>query len=185
MIPFYGLEPLTSSISRFGHCTRRRRTDEALLMSLPLNSTTLPLRSSLSKTAITSTSDDSTSNGALNASRDARQLVRLAQCPQCSYPLQEPVTLPCGNSLCRKCLPEPHLRPNISYPATANRLQGFICPYCRQDHAVGDCNVDVVLNKIMNIVRTEMNGYRNTIDASEVLLQLEEKDKWSVAGTRF
>jgi Lon protease-like protein len=110
--------------------------------------------------------------------------VRLAQCPECSYPLQEPVTLPCGNSICKKCIPELHLRPNISYPATVNRLQGFTCPFstCGKEHAVEDCSVNVVLNKILSVVKTEIDGYRNTPEALEVVLRVEERDKWSIAG---
>jgi len=42
--------------------------------------------------------------------------------------------------------------------------------------------VDVVLNKIMDIVRKEIEAYRNSAEVSEVLLQLQERDKWSVAG---
>ncbi|KAF4631670.1 hypothetical protein G7Y89_g6454 [Cudoniella acicularis] len=124
------------------------------------------------------------SNGSLDASKDARQIVRLAQCPQCSYPLREPVTLPCGNSMCKKCIPELHLRQNISYPATANRLQGFTCPFtgCKEEHAVGDCSVDVVLNKIVEVVRKEVEDYRNTAEASEIVLQVEERDRWSIAS---
>jgi Lon protease-like protein len=154
------------------------------MSSIPLN-TSIALRSPLSsKTSNTPPTDIIPSNAPLDASRDARQIVRLAQCPQCSYPLQEPVTLPCGNSLCKKCIPELHLRPNISYPATANRLQGFTCPFsnCKKDHAVGDCSVDVVLNKITSVVKKEIDEYRNTQEASEVLLQVEERDKWSIAG---
>jgi len=76
------------------------------------------------------------------------------------------------------------MRPNISYPATANRLEGFTCPFldCRKEHAVGDCSVDVALNKIMNVVRREIDKYRSAAEASEMLLQVEEKDKWSIAG---
>jgi Lon protease-like protein len=110
--------------------------------------------------------------------------VRLIQCPQCSYPLLEPVTLPCGNSLCKRCIPELHPRTHISYPASANRLQGFTCPFtvCRKDHAVGDCSVDVALNKILEVVRREINSCRNTPEASQTVLQVEEKDKWAIAG---
>ena len=109
----------------------------------------------------------------LNASRDARQIVRLAQCPQCSHPFREPVTLPCGRTLCKKCIPELHLRTNISYPATANRLRGFLCPFerCRREHAEGDYNVDVVLTKIIHHIWTEVSIYRNSIKASEELFQ--------------
>ncbi|PMD28269.1 hypothetical protein NA56DRAFT_614488 [Hyaloscypha hepaticicola] len=120
----------------------------------------------------------------LDASNDARQIVRLAQCPQCSYPFRDPVTLPCGNSLCKKCIPELHPRQNVTYPSTPSRLQGFTCPFptCGADHTIGDCSVDVVLNKIMDVVRREVEAYRNSAEASEVLLRLEEKDKWSIAG---
>ncbi|CAG8961235.1 hypothetical protein HYFRA_00013291 [Hymenoscyphus fraxineus] len=153
------------------------------MSSLPLNNPSA-LRSSISKSPSTSPIEAPSSNGPLDASKDARQIVRLAQCPQCSYPLREPVTLPCGNSLCKKCLPESHLRPNISYPATANRLQGFKCPFtsCRQDHAVGDCSVDVTLNKVLGIVKEELDGYKNSAEASEGLLQLQERDRWAIAG---
>ncbi|TVY54376.1 LON peptidase N-terminal domain and RING finger protein 1 [Lachnellula cervina] len=152
--------------------------------SLPLNDTQLSLRSALSKTSNSSTSSTTSSNTSLHASNDARQIVRLVQCPQCSYPLREPVTLPCGNSLCKKCIPESHLRENITYPATANRLQGFLCPFsaCRKEHAVGDCSVNVVLNNVTELVREEIERYRYTAEASEVLLQVEERDQWSVAG---
>jgi Lon protease-like protein len=47
---------------------------------------------------------------------------------------------------------------------------------------MGDCSVDVVLNKITGIVKQEIERYRNTPDASEVLLQIEEQDKWAIAG---
>jgi len=150
---------------------------------MSFSNTSLPLRSPLSKTS-SSTLSIIEQDAPLNASNDARRIVRLAQCPQCSYPFQDPVTLPCGNSLCKKCIPELHLRRNISYPGTPNRLQGFTCPFttCSADHAIGDCGVDVVLNKIMDVVRQEMEAYRNSADASEVLLRLEERDKWSIAG---
>jgi Lon protease-like protein len=162
------------------------QSDGTALVEAPLMSfsnTPLPLRSPLSK-ASGSTLSITEQDVPLDASSDARRIVRLAQCPQCSYPFRDPVTLPCGNSLCKKCIPELHPRRNISYPATPNRLQGFICPFttCGADHAIGDCSVDVVLNKIMDVVRREVEAYSNSADASEVLLRLEERDKWSIAG---
>jgi len=112
----------------------------------------------------------------------ARALVRLLQCAQCSLPLRDPVTLACGNSLCKQCLPEIHVRTNISYPATAARLQGFTCPFadCGKDHALGDCGRDVTLGKIMELVRKYVDDYEPVI--GEAILLLEERDKWSVAG---
>ncbi|KAG9235282.1 ATP-dependent protease La domain-containing protein [Amylocarpus encephaloides] len=154
------------------------------MASLPLNSSTsFPLRSSVSRVQ-NSSIDSPLSNGALDAFKNARQVVRLAQCPQCSYPIKQPVTLPCGNSLCKKCIPELHRRLNISYPATANRLQGFICPFtsCGKEHAAEDCSVDVALKKIMDVVKIEVEAYRETPEASEVVQQLEEKDRFLIAG---
>ncbi|KAI1005618.1 hypothetical protein K3495_g2599 [Podosphaera aphanis] len=149
------------------------------MASLPLSSTrAFPLPKSLSQISSNSPPEFSYDDDPIDASKDARQIVRMAQCPQCSYLLQEPVTLPCGNSLCKRCIPKLHLRQNISYPATPNRIQGFTCPFatCGADHAIGDCSVDVVLNKIMAIVRLEMRKAMEKAKASEVRLHLQEKD---------
>ncbi|GKT87937.1 ATP-dependent protease [Colletotrichum tofieldiae] len=99
-----------------------------------------------------------------------RDVIRLIQCRKCSRPLQEPVTLPCGRSLCKHCLPETHTRENISYPATPNRLQGFECPFqeCGRNHAVGDCGVDVILTKAVNNFKAEMEKAREIITTAEV-----------------
>jgi len=42
--------------------------------------------------------------------------------------------------------------------------------------------VDVVLNKVMDVVQTEIDVYKKSSEASQGLLQVEEKDKWSIAG---
>ncbi|KAL2076211.1 hypothetical protein VTL71DRAFT_1154 [Oculimacula yallundae] len=154
------------------------------MSSIPHDNPAVSLRSGLSKRQKTSKVDFIQQDGALEACRDARQIVRLVQCTQCSFPLQEPVTLPCGNSICKKCIPELHLRLNISYPATPNRLQGFTCPFptCGVDHAAGDYGVDVVLNKVTYMVRKEIEAYAESVEASEVVHQLQERDKWSIAG---
>ncbi|KAF2432787.1 hypothetical protein EJ08DRAFT_669264 [Tothia fuscella] len=96
----------------------------------------------------------------LNASRDARALIRLIQCPQCSLPFRSPVTLPCGRSLCRVCLPQPHRRENISYPNTPDRLTAVGCPFeeCGKEHPEGDCSVDVCLSKIMETIHDVVNS---------------------------
>ncbi|KAF9875619.1 ATP-dependent protease La domain-containing protein [Colletotrichum karsti] len=99
-----------------------------------------------------------------------REVIRLIQCRKCSRPLREPITLPCGRSLCRECLPETHARENISYPATPGRLQGFECPYqeCGRNHAVGDCGVDVILTKAVNNFKAEIEKARVTNTAAEI-----------------
>ena len=110
--------------------------------------------------------------------REARAIVRLIQCSQCSLPLRNPLTLPCGQSLCRKCLPELHARPNISYPLLENRAEGFICPFkeCGKDHPLGDCSQDVTLSKVMDRVGVEVARYRPiTIDTPTLL---DERPHW-------
>jgi len=122
--------------------------------------------------------------GHLDASKDARQIVRLVQCQQCCHPLQQPVALPCGNAICRKCIPELRLRTNISYPTTPNRLQGFTCPIksCGEEHVAGDYGLDVKLDAIMDAMQGILHSHKVSSEAAQGSIQVEEEDKWSVAG---
>ncbi|KAL0265377.1 hypothetical protein SLS55_001343 [Diplodia seriata] len=117
---------------------------------------------------------DGNSAVALVAHNDARQIVRLVQCPACSRPYRTPVTLPCGHSLCRHCLPESFQRQNISYPATPERRLGIKCPIsdCGREHPVGECNVDVTLSKIMELVAQIMDDSKPATDDSPTMLQV-------------
>lgn len=96
----------------------------------------------------------------LDAHEDARAVIRLIQCSVCSLPLQNPRTLPCGNSICRKCLPQLHLRQNISYPGIPSRQEGFACPFpdCEREHSAADCALDVTLSKVLEIVDKELGS---------------------------
>lgn len=109
---------------------------------------------------------------------DARAIVRLVQCSQCSLPLRLPLTLPCGNSLCRKCLPPLHKRENISYPMTASRQEGFLCPFneCGADHSLGDCSQDVTLTKILERIGIEVARRRPLTVNTPTLL--DERLRW-------
>ncbi|KAK5017903.1 hypothetical protein LTR60_001728, partial [Cryomyces antarcticus] len=117
----------------------------------------------------------------LSAHEDARALLRLVQCPQCSRPFRSPVTLPCGNSLCRECLPQPHTRENITYPATAIRRQAFLCPYpeCAEEHATADCSVDVTLTKVMESIGEVVAQHRPVTEDKPIVL--EEVRRWDEA----
>lgn len=111
--------------------------------------------------------------GALGAHTDARQLVRLVQCPRCSLPLRSPVTLPCGHTICRCCLPAPRPRTNISYPNTPDRLTGIACPLmgCGAEHASAECSVDVTLTKLMELIDVEMAQHRPMLQDTPTLLE--------------
>jgi hypothetical protein len=97
---------------------------------------------------------DNNSLVGLAAHEDARALVRLIQCPLCSMPFRTPVTLPCGNTLCRQCVPRLHDRENVSYPDIPGRKQAIECPFadCGQEHPAMDCSVDVTVSKLMDAV---------------------------------
>ncbi|KAF2225614.1 PUA-like domain-containing protein [Elsinoe ampelina] len=90
----------------------------------------------------------------LKAHEQARALVRLIQCPKCSKPFSTPVTLPCGRSVCRSCLPESHERERITWPDLPDRRRAVKCPFttCGEEHTVADCSLDVVLTKVMDSV---------------------------------
>ncbi|KAH6045888.1 hypothetical protein HBI54_093980 [Parastagonospora nodorum] len=111
--------------------------------------------------------------GALDAHHDARHLVRLVQCPRCSHPLSTPVTLPCGHTVCRGCLPAPQPRTNISYPNTPDRLTGIACPLlgCGVEHASAECSVDVTLTKVMEAMGVEVALHGSTSGATSTLLE--------------
>lgn len=93
-------------------------------------------------------------NSGLEPHDQARALIRLVQCPQCSKPYTSPVTLPCGNSLCKRCLPPHHRRQHVTYPDTPGRRRAINCPYpaCATEHTISDCSVDVTLSKVMESI---------------------------------
>ncbi|KAI1799922.1 hypothetical protein F4811DRAFT_565157 [Daldinia bambusicola] len=120
----------------------------------------------------------------LDAVKDVRQIIRLIQCQVCSKILREPTTLPCGHSLCKLCVPQTHVRTNISWPATANRLRGFECPFddCKKEHALGDCGVDVTLNKTLTTIQSIIELDRGVTGLSHVSTSITVQDHWDIAG---
>ena len=120
-----------------------------------------------------------TTQEGFDAHDHAREIVKLFQCEHCSYPLREPVTLPCGNTLCRPCLPPLYKRENITYPVVEGRSEGFLCPFqtCGVEHSVGDCGSDVTLNKIGYLAKGFIANYKS--ETSELPILLEEKLDWA------
>jgi Lon protease-like protein len=122
-------------------------------------------------------SEQSVNRGALAAYDDARQIVRLIQCTQCSRPFRNPVTLPCGNSLCKECLPQTHQRDHISYPDLPGRRHGIQCPFedCAAEHPYSDCCVDVTLTKVMDSIAETMTKYSSMIVRQPTLVEREAR----------
>lgn len=142
------------------------------------------------------------SSDALTAHDDARALIRLIQCPQCSKPFHNPVTLPCGNTICRSCSPPSHRREGVSYPDTPGRRRGFTCPFsdCAHEHTLADCAIDVTLQKLMEsiaqLVATHsatageiMQTYiEEVVKQDEVLDAMGAREKprnWNMPGGRL
>jgi len=120
----------------------------------------------------------------VDACRDARLITRLIQCPICSHILQDPTTLPCGSSICRRCLPATRYRANISWPATPSRTQGFRCPLpnCYREHAAADCGFDVTLNNVLDVIRRIIKPAKSATDSLELSTHITVRDSWAVAG---
>jgi hypothetical protein len=84
----------------------------------------------------------------------AQRVVRIIQCPLCSKPYRTPVTLPCGNTLCRQCVPQLYARDNVTYPGLPEWRQAIECPFadCAQEHPACDCSIDVTMSKTMDAI---------------------------------
>ncbi|KAH6841143.1 hypothetical protein B0I37DRAFT_419113 [Chaetomium sp. MPI-CAGE-AT-0009] len=89
-----------------------------------------------------------------------RGIIRLLQCPACSSPLNKPVTLPCGKTYCKDCLPLPHKRENISWPGTEDRQLAIYCPdiECSREHALGDFDLDIMLRRVLEAVEAVLHN---------------------------
>ncbi|KHO00767.1 PUA-like domain protein [Metarhizium album ARSEF 1941] len=116
--------------------------------------------------------------------RQIRDIVRLFQCRQCSKPLKNAVTLPCGRSICRACVPATHLRTSITYPAIPDRLRGFGCPFvdCSKEHVLSDCSFDVVLNKVSQLMEDEICRAQQAAAHASISTIIRLRDAWDVAG---
>lgn len=88
-------------------------------------------------------------------------VIHLIQCQRCSRPLHGPLRLPCGNTVCRSCLPPSRPRTGITYPVAEGREEEFTCYWeetnnCVGQHCVGDCGVDVVLCNVAGLFQEEL-----------------------------
>jgi len=112
----------------------------------------------------------------------ARTLIRLIQCQQCSKPFTQPVTLPCGYTLCKSCLPQSHQRQHVTYPDTVGRRRAITCPFedCASEHTTSDCSVDVTLSKVMQSI-AEVVANQTVLTAQ---LQAVTKEQDIITPTR-
>ncbi len=88
---------------------------------------------------------------ALDGYDDALQLVRLLQCQKCTLPYRQPVSLACGRSICRACLPLSHTQTHTSYLGCEEK-NTFTCPFeeCSAEHILEQTAVDVMLSNVVN-----------------------------------
>ncbi|TGZ82272.1 hypothetical protein EX30DRAFT_305303 [Ascodesmis nigricans] len=97
----------------------------------------------------------------IDAYSTARRIIRLIQCSICSKPLTDPFTLPCGNSLCRACIPATFDRATFSIMETQERRMAFICPFadCMEVHSPAECGLDVTLSRVTGEMRKLIRGH--------------------------
>ena len=156
------------------------------------------------------TAEDEAGNTPLQTSRNTdnrpvppHSLLRWIQCAQCSRPLRSPLRLPCGNTLCRSCLPPVQPRVGITYPAGEGRKHGFACPWgalvegeeeeeggaCVGEHCLGDCGVDVLLTRLVEVfdgIFAELDGDKREEQGEDGGLELawrDSRDFWSPRKT--
>ncbi|KAJ5112456.1 hypothetical protein N7532_000501 [Penicillium argentinense] len=103
---------------------------------------------------------------------DPHVVTRLIQCKNCSRPLHTPVRLPCGNTVCRSCLPPARPRMGITYPAAEGRAEEFTCYWkgtiqCAGEHCVDDCGIDVVLCNMTDVFQEELGFPDSDTEAVE------------------
>ncbi|KAL4807140.1 PUA-like domain-containing protein [Aspergillus unguis] len=100
-------------------------------------------------------------------------VIRLVQCARCSLPFRSPLRLPCGDTLCRECLPPIRPRKGVSYPASEDRGQGFTCDSerggCGVDHCLGDCGVDVLLTRLVGVFEEVLGEHGIKGDDREIM----------------
>ncbi|CAG8483963.1 5808_t:CDS:1, partial [Cetraspora pellucida] len=77
---------------------------------------------------------------------DAYMILRLLSCPSCGYLLSDPVTLPCGNTFCSRCL-------------SISSNKRFECPItgCNRLHGI-DTRTDVTVSKLTEICRRDLSN---------------------------
>lgn len=142
------------------------------------DSTQTPQAAAAAAVLAVNADNQSNHSKSIDAHQEARAIVRLIQCSECSLPLRNPLTLPCGNSICRSCLPELHPRANISYPNTRSRQEAFLCPIrqCGRDHRLGECSMDVTLAKVLDLVSVEVAKCR--LMTADTPTLLDERPHW-------
>lgn len=98
----------------------------------------------------------------MDASKDSREIVRFVQCPLCSKILNQPVTLPCGRTICKRCVPQSTAR-SVSSLGTPGRRKGFKCPFTtakNHSHAEKDCQATSYdLNNIVECFDNEISRH--------------------------
>ncbi|PWY73671.1 ATP-dependent protease [Aspergillus heteromorphus CBS 117.55] len=102
--------------------------------------------------------------------RPPHAIIRLIQCSRCSLPLRSPLRLPCGNTVCRSCLPPVRPRSGITYPVNEDRKLGFKCYWkdteeCAGEHCIGDCGADVLLGRLGDVFGGVLGGQYSGVEA--------------------
>lgn len=82
-------------------------------------------------------------------------VAQVFQCPVGPHVIEDAVKLPCGQCLCRRCLPPSYKRDGIekTWPGTPDRADALSCPCCLKEHPTGECWPDYLANNAVTLVQ--------------------------------
>ncbi|KAF3769993.1 hypothetical protein M406DRAFT_284490 [Cryphonectria parasitica EP155] len=88
--------------------------------------------------------------------KDPKAIAQIFQCPVGPHILRDAIKLPCGQCLCKTCLPESYTRAGVekTWPGTSDRIPGIRCPCCDLEHPRGDCWPDYLSNRALKKVQS-------------------------------
>lgn len=95
------------------------------------------------------------------------------QCPLGPHILHNAIKLPCGQCVCKTCLPTPYIRSGIdrTWPGLPERREAIQCPCCQKEHATGDCWPDFLSNRALGKAQSLVNklGSLETDDVQKLV----------------
>lgn len=93
----------------------------------------------------------------------ASTIAQIFQCPVGPHAIDDVVKLPCGQCLCRKCLPRSYKRDGIekTWPGTPDRADALTCPCCHTEHPTGECWPDYLANNAVALVQVLVSSLKS------------------------
>lgn len=106
--------------------------------------------------------------------------VRVFDCPVGPHPLKDAIVLPCGQCVCRTCLPPTFTREGIekTWPGTPDRVQALLCPCCDKEHPKAECWPVYLANNAIDTINMLLEGLKlpGLEDGQRLMKMLEARN---------